>query len=48
MDFKKPWQLRAHDYGDSFPNVFEQEHKIIRDPETHEIIDYGDWKPKEK
>ena len=47
LEFKKPWQLRAHDYQYNFPRLFEKTHKIVRDPETHEIIDYGDWKPEE-
>ena len=46
FEFDKPWQLRAHDYHDKLPNRFERIHHIIRDPETHEIISYGDWKPE--
>ena len=47
-EFDKPWQLRAHDYKFKAPDVFEYRHHIVRDPETHEIIDYGDWKPEEE
>ena len=47
-EFKKPWQLRSHDYKHHRPSYFEKLHGIIRDPETHEIINYGDWKPDEE
>ena len=46
LEFDKPWELRAHDYKNQNPQVFEHDHKIVRDPETKEIIDYGDWKPE--
>ena len=45
LNFKKPWQLRAHDYKNRRPDVFEETRKIVRDQETHEIIDYGTWNP---
>ena len=48
LEYNKPWQLRAHDYQDIYPDYFEGIHHIIRDPETHEIISYGDWKPEEE
>ena len=48
LEFDKPWQLRAHDYHDKFPNLFEKEHHIIRNPETKEIISYGDWKHEDE
>ena len=48
LEYDKPWQLRAHDYHDKFPNLFEKDHHIVRDPETKEIISYGDWKPEEE
>ena len=48
FEFDKPWQLRAHDYHDHMPRYFEKLHHIVRDPETHEIISYGDWKPEEE
>ena len=47
-EFKKPWQLRSHDYKERYPDYFEDLHGIVRNPETHEIINYGDWKPDEE